>query len=52
MEDSEPLWKRVFLNELVLAAVAAVIILYIAFHLATGRHSAEDTGKPVRISRP
>ncbi|HEY3227284.1 MAG TPA: hypothetical protein VGK61_09865 [Planctomycetota bacterium] len=52
MEDSEPLWKRIFLNELVLAAVAALIILYVAFRLATGRETLEDPGKPVRTSRP
>jgi len=52
MEDPDPLWKRVFLNELVLAAIAALIILYVAFHLATGGESLDDAGKPVRTSRP
>lgn len=52
MDDSEPLWKRIFLNELVLAAVAALIILYVAFRLATRPDAHGDPGKPVRTSRP
>jgi len=52
MEDTEPLWRRIFLNELVLAAVAAVVILYIAFQLATGGETLDDAGKPIPASRP
>ncbi len=52
MEDPEPLWRRIFLNELVLASVAAVVILYIAFKLATGGPTLDDAGKPLPVSRP
>lgn len=52
MEDPEPLWRRIFLNELVLAAVAAVLILYVAFKLATGGPTLDDAGKPLPTSSP
>ncbi len=42
IEEDIPLWKRVFLNELVWAFVAGVVILYFAFSLATSRRDAED----------
>jgi hypothetical protein len=51
MEESEPLWRRIFLNELVLAAVAAVVILYVAFQLATGGETLDDAGKPIPTQR-
>ena len=51
MEEAEPLWRRIFLNELVLAALAAVIILYVAFSLATGGASIDDEGKPIPTQR-
>jgi hypothetical protein len=51
MDEPEPLWRRIFLNELVLAGVAALIILYLAFHLATGGETLDDKGKPVRGAR-
>lgn len=52
MDDPEPLWRRIFLNELVLAAVAACLILYFAFRLATGGESLDADGKPLPASRP
>jgi hypothetical protein len=52
MDDAEPLWRRIFLNELVLAGAAALVILYVAFQLATGGDTVDDTGKPIPTSRP
>jgi hypothetical protein len=52
MDDPEPLWRRIFLNELFLAGVAALIILYVAFHLATGGESLDDQGRPLPSERP
>jgi hypothetical protein len=52
MDDPDPLWRRIFLNELVLAGVAAAIILFLAFHLATGGPTVDDAGKPLPESRP
>jgi hypothetical protein len=34
-EDDDPVWLRIVTNEILWVAVAAVIILGIAFHLAT-----------------
>lgn len=34
-EDDDPLWKRVVTHEILWVAVAAAIILGIAFHMAT-----------------
>jgi len=45
MDNPEPLWRRIFLNELVLAAVAAVVILYVAFQLATVEPKVDDEGR-------
>ena len=47
MDDPEPLWKRIFLNELVLAAAAAILILYIAFQFATRTPAVDDEGRPL-----
>lgn len=47
MDEPEPLWRRIFLNELVVAAVAAVAILYVAFRLATGGPTVDDAGRPI-----
>ena len=52
MEDPEPLWRRILLNELVLVGVAAVLILYLAFHLATGGPTVDEKGKPLPASSP
>ncbi|HZN61341.1 MAG TPA: hypothetical protein VFC90_02945 [Planctomycetota bacterium] len=52
MEGSEPLWRRIFLNELLLAALAAVLILYIAFQFATRGPSLDEAGRPLPASRP
>lgn len=51
MDEPEPLWQRILLNELVLAAVAAVVILYVAFQLATGGPTLDDRGKPIPTGR-
>jgi hypothetical protein len=50
MDNPEPLWRRVFLNELVLAMVAAVVILYVAFQLATDAPQVDDEGRPLAPS--
>ncbi len=34
-DDDDPLWKRIATNELLWVVVAAVLILGVAFHLAT-----------------
>lgn len=34
-DDDEPLWKRIVTNEILWLVVAAVVILSLAFHLAT-----------------
>jgi hypothetical protein len=52
MDDEESLWRKIFLNEIVLASVAALVILYVAFQLATSGETLDDGGKPVRAARP
>ena len=52
MDDGEPLWRRVFLNELVLAGAAAILILWVAFTLATSGETLDDSGKPLPAARP
>ena len=52
MDDEGPLWRRVLLNEIVLAGVAALVILYVAFQLASSGEILDDAGKPVRAARP
>jgi hypothetical protein len=34
-DDDDPLWKRIVTNELLWVVVAIVLILGVAFHLAT-----------------
>ena len=34
-EDDDPLWKKIVTNETLWLAIAAILILGIAFHLAT-----------------
>jgi hypothetical protein len=34
-EDDDPLWKRVLTNEILWLVIAAIVILGLAFHLAT-----------------
>ena len=34
-EEDDPLWQRIETNEILWVAVAAILILGIAFHLAT-----------------
>ncbi|MBI4564783.1 MAG: hypothetical protein HY716_08855 [Planctomycetes bacterium] len=46
-DDDEPLWKRIFLNEFLLATAAAVIVLYLAFTLATRRDAVDEAGRPI-----
>ncbi len=45
-EEDDPLWKKIFLNELFLVFVAAVVILTVAFALATRK--GPDDKKPAR----
>jgi len=49
MEDPEPLWKRIFLNELFLAGIAAILILYVALRLATGGEPVDEKGRPLNF---
>jgi hypothetical protein len=42
LEEDDPLWKKIFFNELVWAFVAGVVILYFAFTLATGKSEDPD----------
>ncbi len=45
LEEDDPLWKRILLNELVLAFLAGMVILYVAFTFATGRKPEEEPKK-------
>ena len=44
-DEDDPLWKRFLLNEILWAFVAAIIILGLAFHFATGSSSDEEKDK-------
>lgn len=46
LEEDEPLWRRVLFNELFLAFIAALVILFLAFRFATGRPSEDEDQKP------
>ena len=48
IEEDDPLWRRIFLNELVWAFVAGIVILYFAFSLATSKSETEDPKPKVR----
>jgi hypothetical protein len=51
LEDEAPLWRRILLNELFLAFVAAVVILWVAFSFATGPSEEEQAEpKPAKAS--
>jgi hypothetical protein len=52
MEDPEPLWRRILLNELLLAGLAALLILYIAWRLATDSAPVDEKGRPVKAGKP
>jgi threonine/homoserine/homoserine lactone efflux protein len=41
-EEDDPAWKKILFNELVLVFIAAAVVLYIAFKLATRRGEAEE----------
>jgi len=47
-DDDDPLWKRIVTNELLWVVVAALLILGVAFHLAT---RAPSDPKPASQSR-
>lgn len=49
-DGEDPLWKRILLNEMLLVLVAAAIILYVAFTLATGSKDEEGRSSPARPS--
>jgi hypothetical protein len=41
MEDDDPLWKEILTSEILWVIVAALVILAVAFHLATSGSSPE-----------
>lgn len=41
-EEDDPAWKKILFNELVLVFIAAAVVLYVAFKLATRKSEAED----------
>ena len=43
-DDAGPLWKRIFFNEFVLAAILIAGILAAAFYLATNRTESDEQG--------
>jgi hypothetical protein len=49
-DDDDPLWKRILFNEILLVAVAAVIVLWVAFSLAT-RKEPEGPAKKTERTR-
>ena len=45
-EDDGPLWKEILTNEILWAVLAAILILGVAFHLATSRRETKgEKGK-------
>ncbi len=48
LEEDDPLWRKILMNELVWAFVAGVVILYFAFTLATQRSPTDDEDRPKR----
>jgi hypothetical protein len=44
-EDDDPLWKRILTNETLWLILAAIVILGIAFHLATSRPEEKPKGR-------
>ena len=48
-EDDDPLWKKILTNETLWLVIAAIVILGIAFHLATS--SSPEKPKPQTQSR-
>ncbi len=49
-EDDEPLWKAILTHEILWVVLAALVILGLAFHLAT-RGPSEDPSRPAPQSR-
>lgn len=47
-DEDGPLWKRVLFNEFLLAVVAILIVLGVAFALATKREPKDEFGNPVK----
>lgn len=47
-DEDGPLWKRILLNEFLLAIVAILVVLWIAFSLATKREPLDEYGQPVK----
>lgn len=44
-EEEDPLWKKIFLNELFLVFIAAIIVLWVAFALATRKGAEPEKPK-------
>ena len=42
-DDDDPLWKRIFLNELLWVIIVILTILVIAFYLATSPPESEES---------
>ena len=42
-DDDDPLWKRIFLNEILWVVIVILVILAIAFHLATAPPDVEES---------
>jgi len=51
MEDPEPFWRRILLNELFLAGIAAILILYVALRLATAGGPVDERGQPLNVEK-
>jgi uncharacterized phage infection (PIP) family protein YhgE len=49
-DDDEPLWKAILTNEILWVVAAAILVLALAFHLAT-RGPSEDPSRPASESR-
>ena len=46
-DDDDPLWRRIFLNEILWVVIVILVILAIAFHLATSpSEEAESRSRP------
>ena len=45
-EDDEPFWKKIVTNETLWLVIAAIVILTIAFHLATSPSGEKPKAQP------
>lgn len=42
-EEEDPLWRRVVFNEILWVMIAAILVLGVAFHLATSKDETPET---------